>query len=71
DKAGDLVQGPALQNPRLLGGAFFIGAIAVAGLPPLSGFFGKIMLLQSVAPGSQATAQYHAPQGQRLAAGSD
>ena len=44
DKAGDLVQGPALQNPRLLGGAFFIGAIAVAGLPPLSGFFGKIIV---------------------------
>ena len=48
--------GPGVAEPRLLGGAFFIGAIAVAGLPPLSGFFGKIMLLQSVAPGSQALA---------------
>ncbi|OVZ67179.1 cation:proton antiporter, partial [Pseudomonas aeruginosa] len=68
DKAGDLVQGPALQNPRLLGGAFFIGAIAVAGLPPLSGFFGKVMLLQSVAPGSQALALWSVVLGSGLVA---
>ena len=66
DKAGD--QGPALQNPRLLGGAFFIGAIAVAGLPPLSGFFGKVMLLQSVAPGSQALALWSVVLGSGLVA---
>ena len=61
-------QGPALQNPRLLGGAFFIGAIAVAGLPPLSGFFGKVMLLQSVAPGSQALALWSVVLGSGLVA---
>ncbi|WAG80577.1 monovalent cation/H+ antiporter subunit D [Metapseudomonas furukawaii] len=54
DKAGNLVQGPALQNPRLLGAAFFFGAIAVAGLPPLSGFFAKLALLQAVPPGGGA-----------------
>ena len=47
DKAGDLVQGPALQHPRLLGGLFFLGAIAIAGLPPLSGFIGKLLLLRA------------------------
>ncbi|MBG6288854.1 MULTISPECIES: monovalent cation/H+ antiporter subunit D [Pseudomonas] len=56
DKAGRLVQGPALLQPHLLGGAFFFGAIAVAGLPPLSGFLGKLMLLRSVTGGSEAVA---------------
>jgi multicomponent K+:H+ antiporter subunit D len=53
DKQGLLVQGPALQNPHVLGGLFF-GAIALAGLPPLSGFLGKLLLLRSVEPGVQA-----------------
>ncbi|OBY92926.1 monovalent cation/H+ antiporter subunit D [Pseudomonas sp. AU11447] len=56
DKTGRLVQGPALLQPHLLGGAFFFGAIAVAGLPPLSGFLGKLMLLRSVSGGSEAIA---------------
>ena len=47
DKGGALVQGPALQNPALLGGLFFFGAVAVIGLPPLSGFLGKLLLLQA------------------------
>ncbi len=50
-KATDLVQGPELQNPHLLGALFFLGAMAVAGLPPLSGFFGKLLLLRAVDPG--------------------
>ncbi len=54
EKAGHLVQGPALQNPSILGAAFFFGAIAVAGLPPLSGFFAKLLLLQAAAPGAGA-----------------
>lgn len=53
-KTTDLVQGPQLQNPHLLGGLFFLGAIAVAGLPPLSGFIGKLLLLRAVDPGLQA-----------------
>lgn len=48
DKAGLLVQGPALMSPRLLGGLFFLAAIAVAGLPPLSGFLAKLLLLKAV-----------------------
>ena len=48
EKAGYLVQGPALEHPRLLGGLFFLGAIAIAGLPPLSGFLGKLLLLRAV-----------------------
>ena len=53
-KSTELVQGPALQNPHLLGGLFFVGAVAVAGLPPLSGFIGKLLLLRAVEPGLQA-----------------
>jgi multicomponent K+:H+ antiporter subunit D len=54
DKQAELVQGPALQNPHLLGALFFLGAIAVAGLPPLSGFIGKLLLLRALEPGLQA-----------------
>ncbi|MNE16660.1 Na(+)/H(+) antiporter subunit D [compost metagenome] len=54
DKAAQLIQGPALQNPHLLGILFFVGAISVAGLPPLSGFIGKLLLLRAVEPGLQA-----------------
>jgi multicomponent K+:H+ antiporter subunit D len=53
-KQSQLIQGAALQNPHLLGGLFFIGAIAVAGMPPLSGFIGKLLLLRAVEPGWQA-----------------
>ena len=47
DKGGALEPGPALQHPALLGGLFFFGAVAVIGLPPLSGFLGKLLLLQA------------------------
>ncbi len=48
-----LTRGPALNRHSLIGVLFFAGAISIAGLPPLSGFFGKIMLLFS-ATGWQA-----------------
>ncbi len=36
-------------NPgNLLGGLFFLAAVAVAGMPPLAGFLGKLLLLQAV-----------------------
>jgi multicomponent K+:H+ antiporter subunit D len=38
--------GPPLAQPVLLGGLYLIGAIAAAGLPPLSGFIGKVLMLQ-------------------------
>ena len=53
DKAGELQQGPAILQGRLLGGLFFLAAIAVAGLPPFSGFLGKLLLLQAT-PAAQA-----------------
>ncbi len=54
EKIGLLVQGPALEHPRLLGGLFFLGAIAIAGLPPLSGFLGKLLLLRAAGAGPHA-----------------
>ncbi|MCU0897374.1 MAG: monovalent cation/H+ antiporter subunit D [Burkholderiales bacterium] len=36
----------ALANPTTLGVVFLLGAASVAGLPPLSGFVGKLMILQ-------------------------
>jgi multicomponent K+:H+ antiporter subunit D len=42
-----LAPGPPLTRPHLLGWSFFAGALALVGLPPLSGFVGKMMLLQS------------------------
>jgi multicomponent K+:H+ antiporter subunit D len=45
---GDRIErGPAPAHPALLGGLFFAAAIAAVGLPPLSGFLGKVMLLQA------------------------
>ena len=38
---------PIFKNPIMIGSLFFIFAIAAAGLPPLSGFFGKIMILSA------------------------
>lgn len=48
DLGGGLKVGPRLLNPQLLGVCFFLAAISVAGLPPFSGFFGKVLLLQAV-----------------------
>ncbi len=48
DLASSFKVGPRLLNPHLLGACFFLAAISVAGLPPFSGFFGKVLLLQAV-----------------------
>ncbi|TDQ40015.1 monovalent cation/H+ antiporter subunit D [Thiopseudomonas denitrificans] len=45
--AARLRTGPPLLTPARLGALFFVGAIATAGLPPFSGFIGKLSLLQS------------------------
>jgi multicomponent K+:H+ antiporter subunit D len=47
------VSAGAMPQQTLLGIVFFIGAVAVAGLPPLSGFIGKFALLSSMPPGTQ------------------
>ncbi len=51
--AASLRSGPHLLTPVRLGLLFFVGAIATAGLPPFSGFIGKLSLLQA-ASGIQA-----------------
>ena len=48
-KAADrLVSGRRVAQPVLLGVMFMLAALSVAGLPPMSGFIGKLMLLQAV-----------------------
>ncbi len=50
----NFVLGPPLAQPTRLGVLFFLGAVAAAGLPPLSGFIGKLLLLQAVTPAQAA-----------------
>jgi multicomponent K+:H+ antiporter subunit D len=40
-----IAEGPRLRQPALLGSMFLVAAIAVIGMPPLSGFIGKLLLL--------------------------
>ncbi|MFZ5594969.1 MAG: monovalent cation/H+ antiporter subunit D [Pseudomonadota bacterium] len=47
DHRDHLERAAPVAQPVLLGVLFFAGAIGVAGLPPLSGFIGKVMVLQS------------------------
>jgi multicomponent K+:H+ antiporter subunit D len=47
-KAGDrFVISRKLKNQSLLGSCFFVVAMVVAGLPPFSGFLGKLLILQA------------------------
>jgi multicomponent K+:H+ antiporter subunit D len=43
-----LVKGPALRHGTALGLAFAVLGVAAAGVPPLSGFIGKLMLMRSL-----------------------
>lgn len=45
--ADKLDPGPEIASPKLFGGLFLLSAMLMAGLPPFSGFLGKLMLLQS------------------------
>jgi len=45
--ADRLEPGPTLPEKRLVGGLFFLVAVALAGLPPLAGFLSKFMLLRA------------------------
>ena len=40
-----LTKAPIFKNAIFVGSLYFVFAIAVAGMPPLSGFFGKVMIL--------------------------
>ncbi|WP_318653588.1 monovalent cation/H+ antiporter subunit D [Thalassolituus marinus] len=50
-----LVRSRPLRQQGLLGVLFVIAALAVIGLPPLSGFVGKLLLLQASSAGYQAS----------------
>ena len=43
----ELTEQPAMAGTALVSGMFFVGAIAMAGLPPLSGFLGKLLVLDA------------------------
>ncbi|NNE80139.1 MAG: monovalent cation/H+ antiporter subunit D [Silicimonas sp.] len=43
----DLIPQPAMAGTALTAGLFFAGAIAMSGLPPLSGFLGKLLVLEA------------------------
>ncbi len=38
---------PSMPNAIAIGSAFMFGAIAMTGMPPLSGFFGKVLILSA------------------------
>lgn len=45
--ADRLRSAPAMSRAILMGSLFLLSAIAIAGVPPLSGFFGKVLILDS------------------------
>lgn len=46
---GDTIDnGPPLPRALLLGAAYLVLAVAASGVPPLSGFLGKVMVMQAV-----------------------
>ncbi|HDZ56789.1 MAG TPA: monovalent cation/H+ antiporter subunit D [Pseudomonas xinjiangensis] len=53
-----LLAGPQLPSVMLFSAIFFIAAISIVGMPPLSGFIGKVLLLSSVESGGQAAWLY-------------
>ena len=50
----DLNAQPPMAGAALTAGFFFVGAIAMAGLPPLSGFLGKLLVLNASFSAPQA-----------------
>jgi multicomponent K+:H+ antiporter subunit D len=52
--ADRLVPTPPLPNNDLFSGLFFAAAIAMTGLPPLSGFLGKLLILDATRPSPAA-----------------
>lgn len=54
-RADRLGSGPPLAQPALVGLLFLVTAAAAAGLPPLSGFIGKVLMLQGSGSAPLAT----------------
>ncbi len=48
-----IVTAPRMRNRTLLSVLFLLGAVAAAGLPPLSGFFAKLLILMAAEPGAK------------------
>ncbi|RUO69338.1 monovalent cation/H+ antiporter subunit D [Pseudidiomarina sediminum] len=51
--ASRIVKGRKMAQHNMLGGMFFIAAITVIGIPPLSGFVGKLFILEAARTGAQ------------------
>jgi multicomponent K+:H+ antiporter subunit D len=51
ERSDRLNPGPEIARAGLVGGLFFVTAVLVAGLPPLSGFIGKVLVLRAALPG--------------------
>jgi multicomponent K+:H+ antiporter subunit D len=49
-----LTVAPRFQQSELLSGLFFLAAIGIVGLPPLSGFIGKLLILDGVRAAPEA-----------------
>ena len=48
------VAAPPMAGAALVSGLFFVAAIAITGLPPLSGFVGKLLILDATAADARA-----------------
>ncbi len=55
EKGAALVPGHPISQAPLLGALFFLTALAAVGLPPLSGFIGKLMVLDAAYESPQAS----------------
>lgn len=51
--ASRIVKGRKMAQHNLLGGLFFLAAITVIGIPPLSGFVSKLFILEAARTGAQ------------------
>ncbi|SDB50903.1 multisubunit potassium/proton antiporter, PhaD subunit [Pseudidiomarina indica] len=51
--ASRIVKGRRMAQHGLLSGMFFVAAIAVIGMPPFSGFIGKLFILEAARTGAQ------------------
>ncbi len=66
DTGDRLYAGPGLVQPALLGGAFLVAAATVVGLPPFSGFVGKVLILDGALESSHWVAVWVAILGASL-----
>ncbi len=54
EHADALIAAPTFAQAGLIAGGFFLAAIAITGMPPLSGFLGKLLILDSLREGPAA-----------------